>query len=124
MKPTQVLRGSCSALHDGSKVLFRVLGLSIVMAGLKSLRHLMVGRGYDEPTKIAIRHSRPTALLRALIHVVPLSVALWEIVLNWNTYYVGATIRNIAYYQFRAKVHEMTAQASLAAVVFTCVMLD
>lgn len=62
-----------------------------------------------------------TALLRALIHVVPLSVALWEIVLNWNTNYVGATIRNRAYYQFGAKIHEMTAQASLAAIVFTYV---
>ena len=91
------------------------------MAGLRSLRHLTIGKGYTEPTKIAIRRSRTTALLRALIHVVPLSVALWEVILNWNTYYVGESIRNIAYYQFGAKVHEMTAQASLAAIIFTCV---
>ena len=101
------------------KVLFRILGLGIVLAGLKSLRRLAIGRGYDEPTKIAIRRSRTTALLRALIHIAPLGVALWEIILNWNTYYVGATIRNIAYYQFGAKIHEMAAQAWLAAIVFT-----
>ena len=112
MKPGQVLMGSWSALQ---------LGRNIILAGLKSLRHFSVGKGYTEPTKIASRKSRTTALLRALIHVVPFSVAIWEVILNWNTYYVGATIRNIAYYQFGSKIHEMTAQASLAAIVFTYV---
>ena len=91
------------------------------MAGLRSLRRLSIGKGYDEPTKVAIRQSRTTALLRALIHIAPMGVALWEVIWNWNTYYVGATIRNLAYYQFGAKVHEMAAQASLAAIVFTYV---
>ena len=89
------------------------------MAGLKSLRNFSVGKGYSEPTKVAIRRSKMTALLRAFIHVGPLGVALYEIILNWNTYYVGASIRNIAFYQFGAKIHEMAAQASLAAIVFT-----
>lgn len=89
------------------------------MAGLRSLRNLSIGKGFDEPTKVAIHQSRSIACLRALIHIAPLGVALWEIILNWNTYFVGATIRNIAYYQFGAKIHEMAAQASLAAVVFT-----
>ncbi len=106
-----------AAFQNGSKVIFGVLGLSMIVAGLKALRRLSIGKGYDEPTKIAIRQSRKIALSRALIHIAPLGVALWEIVLNWNTYYVGATIRNIAYYQFGAKVHEMVVQASLAAVV-------
>ncbi len=110
-----------AAFQTGSKVLFRVLGLSMIVAGFEAIRRLSVGKGYDEPTKIAIRQSRTTALLRSLIHVAPLGLALWEIILNWNTYYVGATIRNIAYYQFGAKVHEMAAQASLAAIVFTYV---
>lgn len=104
MKPGRISKLCCSTLQDGSKVIFRILGLSIIMAGLKSLRHLSIGKGYDEPTKIAIRQSRTIALLRALIHVAPLSVALWEVILNWNTYYVGATIRNIAYYQFGALI--------------------
>ena len=102
-------------------MLLRILGLDIIVAALKSLRRLMIGKGYTEPTKIAIRQSRKTALLRAFIHIAPLGIALWEITLNWNTYYVGATIRNIAYYQFGAKVHEMAAQASLTAIVFTYV---
>ena len=103
MKPTQLLRGSWPALQNELKVLFRILGLRIGMTGLKSLRRLSVSKGHDEPTKIAIRRSRTTALLRALIHITPLSVALWGIILNWNTYYVGATTRNIAYYQIRGQ---------------------
>ena len=51
-------------------------------------------------------------------------MSLWEIIFKWNTYYMGATIRNQAYYQFGAKVHEMTAQASLSAIVFFCVRYE
>ena len=119
MKPAATIKRSWSAVQDGFRVLFRVLGLNLIVAGVKALRHASVGKGYDEPIKKAIRRSRKTALLRALIHVAPVGVALWEVVLNWNTYYVGATIRNLAYYQIGAKVHEIAAQASLAAIVFT-----
>lgn len=121
MKLGRILGESWSALQNGCRVLFRVLGLGIILSALKSLRRLSVGKGYGEKTKIAIRQSRTTALLRVLIHVAPVTVALWEVILNWNTYYVGATIRNIAYYQFGAKIHEMAAQASLAAIVFSYV---
>ena len=121
MKVTRDLKTPLSSFQDGSKVLFRALGLNLVIVGLRSLRHLAVGRGFDESTKITIRKSRKIALLRALIHVVPVGVALWEIVFNWKTYYLGASIRNQALYQFCAKLHEMTAQASIAAIVFTFV---
>ena len=77
----------------------------------------MIGRNYTEPTKIAIRSNRSIAALRSLIHVAPLGAAVWEITLNWNTYFVGTTMRNLAWYQFGAKIHELTAQASLAAIV-------
>ena len=111
-------------IKDSATVLFRALGLQAISSALKYLRHLAIGRGYDESTKIAIRKSRKVALIRALVHVVPISVALWEIIINWNTYYLGATIRNQAYYQFGAKVHEMTAQASLAAIVFSYIRYE
>ena len=124
MKINRALSASRTAIQDGSKVLFRALGLSLIVTGFRSLRHLSIGRGYSEPTKVAIRQSRTIALLRALIHVVPFSVALWEIVLNWNTYFVGSGIRNLAYYQFAAKLHEMTAQASLAAIIFSFVRFE
>ena len=119
MKPVATTKRCWSAIQDGTRVLFRVLGLNMIVAGVKAMRHASIGKGYDEPIKIAIRRSRKTALIRALIHVAPVSVALWEIILNWNTYYVGATIKNLAYYQIGAKIHEITAQASLAAIAFT-----
>ena len=124
MKVTHALRGSWTIFEDGSKVLFRALGLNLIVVGLRSLQHLTVGKGYDEPTKIAIRESRRIALLRALIHIVPVGVALWEIIFNWNTYYVGSNVQNQALYQFCAKLHEMTAQASIAAVVFSYVRYE
>lgn len=105
-------------------VLFRALGLYAVVSAFRSLRHLAIGKGYDEPIKIAIRKSRTLALIRALIHIVPVGVALWEIIINWNTYYLGATTRNQAYYQFGAKLHEMTAQASLTAIVFSYIRYE
>ena len=84
----------------------------------------MVGKGYTEATKIAIRKSRTTALLRALIHFTPVGVALWEIVLNWNTYFVGYDVYNLAYYQFGAKVYEVAIVASLSAVIFSYVRYE
>lgn len=110
-----------TSLKNGSKVLFRALGLNLIVIGLRSIRHLAVGKGYHEPTKIAIRKSRNIALLRALIHLVPVGVALWEVIFNWNTYYAGSHVRNQALYQFGAKLHEMTAQASIAAIMFSYV---
>lgn len=124
MKFSDPTRRAWRFIQDSTAVLFRALGLNVIISAFSSLRHLAVGKGYDEPTKIAIRKSRATALVRALIHVIPVGVAMWEIIINWNTYYLGATIRNQAYYQFGAKVHEMTAQASLAAIVFSYIRYE
>ena len=80
-----------------------------------------MGRGLHEKTKIAISQNRSTALLRALIHLVPVGVAMYEIILNWNTYYVGATSYSQAFYQALAKGHEIMIQASIAAIVLACI---
>ena len=124
MKLFKFARPAWLVLQDAITVLFRALGLHVFISAFRYLRHLAIGKGYDEPTKIAIRKSRTTALVRALIHVVPISVAIWEIIINWNTYYLGTKVRNQAYYQFGAKVHEIAAQASLAAIVFSYVRYE
>ncbi len=111
-------------LQDNSKTLCRALGLNLIFSLFVFLRHKTVGKGYTEPTKIAIRKNRTTALLRALIHVFPVGVALWEIVLNWNTYFVGYAIYEQAYYQFGAKAHEIAIEASLSAVIFSYVRYE
>ena len=124
MKIHNTLKTHWASLEIGSKVLFRALGLNLIVVGFRSLRHLAIGKGYDEPTKIAIRKSRNIALLRALIHLIPVSVAFWEVIFNWNTYYAGSHVQNQALYQFCAKLHEMTAQASIAAIVFSYVRYE
>ncbi|KAM0804319.1 hypothetical protein BDR22DRAFT_959977 [Usnea florida] len=88
------------------------------------LRHKAVGTGYAEQTKVAMQKSRTTALLRALVHIIPVGVAMWEIVLNWNTYFVGYAVYNQAYYQFGAKAHEIAIEASLSAIVFSYVRYE
>ena len=108
--------------QDVAKSVLRALGLTIIAHAFRSafrpLRHI-TGRGLHEPTKKAIRKSKTVALLRCLIHLFPVSVALFEIILNWNTYYVGISIYNQAVYQVVAKIHEVAIQASLATVVFS-----
>lgn len=124
MHVSQVLESFRKQLQDGSKTLFRALGLNVISTFFRFLRYQTVGKGYTEQTKVAIRRNRTTALLRALIHIIPVGVALWEIVLNWNTYFVGYDIYNLAYYQFGAKMHEIAIQASLSAVIFSYVRYE
>lgn len=124
MALSRALKGSWKKLQNSSKTLCRALGLNVLFSFFTFLRYHTVGKGYTEQTKIAMRRSRTTALLRALIHVIPVGVALWEIVLNWNTYFVGYGVYNLAYYQFGAKVHEIAIQASLSAVIFSYVRYE
>ena len=63
MKIAHALRVSWKSFQCSSEVLIRALGLNLILVGLRSLRRLPVGRGFDEPTKIAIRKSHKTALL-------------------------------------------------------------
>ena len=107
------------SLQDCANSMFRALGLNLLTSVYRSLQHLAVGKGYEEHTKIAIRGDRTIASLRTLIHAAPVGVALWEIIINWNTYYLGSSIRSLAWYQVGAKTHEISAQASLATIVFT-----
>ena len=120
----RALKGSRETLRDSSKTLCRALGLNVLFSCFMFLRYQTVGKGYTEQTKIAVRRSRTTALLRALIHVIPVGAALWEIGLNWNTYFVGYDVYNLAYYQFGAKIHEIAIQASLSAVIFSYVRYE
>lgn len=107
---------------DIAKSVVRALGLMIfahfIRSAFRKFRHV-TGRGLHEPTKKAIRKDRTIALLRCLIHLFPVSIALFEIILNWNTYYVGISTYNQAVYQLVAKIHEIAIQASLATIVFS-----
>ena len=76
-------------------------------------------KNFREPEKIAIYRSRVTALLGTLIHVVPLGVAIFEIVLNLKGHFVGSTFDKQSYFQFAAKAHEIVMQASIATILLS-----
>ncbi|KAI4134873.1 MAG: hypothetical protein LQ347_001155 [Umbilicaria vellea] len=77
-------RSFFSSVKESSKVAFRVLGLSAFIQLLERFSKFRkgIGKRYEEPVKIAIHHNRTTALLRTLIHIVPVGIAMWEVVLN------------------------------------------
>lgn len=59
--------------------------------------------------------------MRNLVHIIPFGFALFEIVLNWNVYYVGTQPYGAAVYQIIAKAHEILIQASVTAIVFSAI---
>lgn len=109
-----------SVIKRMSQMLFRVFGLNILVCWICSLSNFKSKKksGIELP-KVAIQKGRVSALLRALIHAVPIGVALWIISINLYGLSVGVSIKPLAYYQAGAKVHEIAAQASLAAVLFS-----
>ena len=102
------------------KIVPRALGFPLLTHAFESIRHPL-GKGLHESTKTAVYRDRSVALLRALVHLIPVGAALCEIVLNWNVYYVGGGKYSQATYQLIAKVHELMIQASLTAIIFTII---
>ena len=115
-----MLRSALNKIQTFGKTLARSSGLSIITHAFGFLRH-PTGRGLHEPLKVAIRQSRWVSSTRSLIHMIPVGAALYEIILNWNEYYVGVNVYNQAVYQLIAKIHELMIQASLGAVLFSFV---
>ena len=79
----------------------------------------LLRKDFIEPTKVAIRKDRLAAFLTTIVHVLPIGVALLEIVLNWHGSYYGDNLTRQAYYQIAAKAHEITIQSSLALIVLS-----
>ncbi|KAL8711693.1 MAG: hypothetical protein Q9220_003864 [cf. Caloplaca sp. 1 TL-2023] len=92
----------------------RSLGLNLLVYIFQNV----LGFGLDEIPKRAFQRDRIMALLRAMIHILPFTIAMGEVIINWRGYYVGANIDGLSYLQFAAKLHEMAMQSSLAVIVF------
>ena len=83
-------------------------------------------KGSREEPKIAIRKDWRTAAAAASIHFLPVSAAVIICGINLHGYYIGGELTGtsgqddmkLGSLQFAAKLHELTMQASLAAVVF------
>ena len=120
-KPVGRAKRLYATFIENLQALLRTLGLGIVSA----LRYRpSKSKTCGEPIKVALRHSRLTALLRTSIHVVPLGLTMWLIILNWNTYYVGSYVYNTFYYQVGAKVLEIMIQASLTVIMFSYIRYE
>ena len=113
-KPPGRLQQVWESSKDKFQALLRTFGLGL-LSSIK-VRH-MSSKG--ELTKVAIRRSRTTALLRTLIHAMPVGLILWLVILNWNGYYVGSFTFDLFYYQIGAKVLEIMVQASLTTIIFS-----
>lgn len=100
-----------------TKAALRSLGLNVLVY---VLQHFL-GFGLDEIPKKAFQRDRLMALLRATIHLLPFTLAMGEVIINWRGYYVGANVDGLSYLQFAAKLHEMSMQSSLAVIVFSYV---
>lgn len=108
------------AFVDYAAIAFRALGLNIVVCWFRSFLSNKIKRKHRiERLKVVIRKHRPAAFLRALVHVLPVAAALFLVIINLYQYYVGSSIQSLVFYQSIAKVFEIMAQASLAAIVFS-----
>ena len=119
MKANQL---SPEVTEDSDSTLFaglRAFGLPILAYALPSVR-----REKEEPAKVALSSSWGIALLRAMIHVVPVGASITLIVLNTRGLYAGKQESWNSILQFVAKALEMCMQASIAAVVFTYVRYE
>ena len=96
-------------------LLLRTVGLGIVVTAFQGF----FSKDFQEPEKIAIRRSRVTALLRTLIHAVPLGIAIFEIILNLKGRFIGRNFHVQNYLQFAAKAHEIAMQASIATILLS-----
>ena len=108
-----------------TKGLFRSLGLSLFYEAWISLRHK--SRPVYEARKIAIRGDRYAAALAGMIHFIPISTAIAMSALNVAGLYIGGELsgkagqdtEKLAGLQFAAKLHELTINASIAAMILS-----
>ncbi|KAL8655088.1 MAG: hypothetical protein Q9210_001109 [Variospora velana] len=100
----------------------RSLGLGIFY---ETWQKLAGTSGPYETRKVAIREDRLVAALAGAIHVLPASIAISIAVLNSYGYYIGEELagpqgqddEKLAGLQLAAKLHELTMQASIAAML-------
>ena len=116
-KPLPRLPRTWSRVCHETGLFLRSIGLGVVVSTISGLFR----KDFIEPTKVAISRNQVTASLRTLVHILPLGIAILEIVLNWGGFYYGADFTQLAYYQIAAKTHEITIQASLALVTLAVI---
>lgn len=114
-KPLPPLPRGWSRICHETGLFLRGIGLGIIVTACQGF----FKKNFFEPEKVAVHRSRITALLRTSIHIGPLGVAIFEIVLNVKGHFVGRIPFQQSYLQFAAKGHEIAIQASIATILFS-----
>ncbi|KAK0726127.1 hypothetical protein B0H67DRAFT_642443 [Lasiosphaeris hirsuta] len=85
-----------------------------------------------EERKVAMARGRGVALLRGLVHFVPVSVCVVLFSFNSSSFFIGSElgglkgqdVQKFASIQFAAKIHELAMLASLGLIIATHVRRD
>ena len=107
--------------------LCRAFGLGLFYQLMYQKRH--PSKKISEPKKIAIREDRWMAIFAGSIHFIPIAATAIICGLNLSGYYIGGELAGIKNeddakfigLQFAAKLHELTINASLTAIIFSFV---
>lgn len=118
-KPLSRLPRGWPRVCQETGLFLKSVGLGAIVTTFRGFR-----KNYSEPAKIAIHKSRLTAIIRSLIHILPVAVALMEIILNWKSHYIGGSFTKQGYYQFAAKAHELVMQTSLASILLSYIRYE
>ncbi|KAL2049419.1 hypothetical protein ABVK25_010323 [Lepraria finkii] len=105
--------------------LCRALGIGLLYELIYLKRH--PAQKISEPQKKAIRIDRRMAIFAGSIHFIPIAATVIICYLAWAGYYIGGELTGINNEDsekfigllFAAKLHELTINASLTAVIFS-----
>lgn len=115
--------------YPSSRARFRLVCDSVGLSPVYSIVawFLKWDAGQGEEKKVAMYKRRRIALLRSLIHIVPVAAAIVLIVLNTTSFYIGGELEGpedldtekLAALQFTAKLHELFMMLSLGSILVT-----
>jgi hypothetical protein len=112
---------------------FRALGLSILTYAYPAIFAKRTRPSSDhEEKKVAISRHRGLAALRCCIHIVPIGVSVTLAYLNIHGYYIGGELAGpsgqdsakLGGLQFAAKMHELSINASIAAMLLSYIRYE
>jgi hypothetical protein len=112
---------------------FRALGLSILTyAYLATFTRRTKPSSDHEEKKVAISRDRRLAALRCCIHIIPIGVSVTLAYLNIRGYYIGGELAGpsgqdsvkLGGLQFAAKIHELSINASIAAMLLSYIRYE
>jgi hypothetical protein len=112
---------------------FRALGLSILTYTYPAIFTKRTKPSSDhEEKKVAISRDRRRAALRCCIHVIPIGASVALAYLNVRGYYIGGELAGpsgqdsakLGGLQFAAKMHELSINASIAAMLLSYIRYE